>query len=166
MAKMAEDRQELDPSESVAGQLANCPTAIKKLSEALWPALPDNLEEIVAETRNRKRGGPVTVASERGQSGSVASISEAYDDDSQQKGCTVTGNEAFYSRDKGDEAYNPAGKEAYQDGNYGIVGNEVLQTGTFCYNPTGNESHQGRAYAPSGNEASDFPRWAVQPTSA
>ncbi len=45
---MAEDRQELDPFESVAGQLANSPTAIKKLSEVLWPAMLDNSEEIDA----------------------------------------------------------------------------------------------------------------------
>ncbi len=69
MDKMAEDRQELDPSESVAGQLANCPTAIKKFSEVLWPPLLGNLEEIAA--RSKQTGGPATVVSGRGESSSL-----------------------------------------------------------------------------------------------
>ena len=154
---MGEDRQELDPSKSFAGKLANCPTAIKKLSEILWPALLDNLREIAAETRSRQRGGPVTVVSEWGQCSILASISETNDDDSQQKGCTATGNEAFYSSNEGNEAYNPTGKEAYQGGSYCMVSNEPLQTRDNNYNPTGYESHQGRAYAPSDNEASNSP---------
>ena len=162
---MADDEQELDPSESVAGQIANCPTAIKKLSEALWPTLLDNLEGMAAQARSRRTGGLNTVVSGQGQSSSLASISEAYDDDNQQKEYTATGNEAFHNRDRGNKeytamgngAYTPTGNGAYQGGSYGMMGNEALQTKGYGYNPTGYEGHQGRAYAPSGNEASDSP---------
>ena len=160
MVKMADDRQDGNPHESVVEQLRNCPASIKELSEALLPTLMTSLRE--------KEAGKFSHVHGSGRALDEDADSEASSGQGRENLSTVLGKRTRRGADKGArgqdfrahfghgnearsahgrEARSAHGKEARKYGNEARLeyGNEAY---TFCDDGP-SVSRQGEHYVGS-----------------